>query len=778
MRRLPALIALAVLAGIVPALGSGGALARPVADPDGAIAAAATSLTDGLTWYSLDGHVHTDHSHDAGFFHQQEKKPENHDTFVADQLAEAQRNGETIATLTDHRTYDQAYDPEYRSDTMTLLDGIEWGGPHSTAWGISEMLEVGPDEGTCGVARAAGEVRAMDAIFGVAHPEDGRPSCIDVSTLRNVPIDHLEAFRAPHTAFYERNLAGGNRLVPVTGSDNHFRQLYGSEGGTGISSTFILASSPTQAAIVEAVRAGRVFSTTRTLGPRLTTFLDADMDGTFDALTGGWAASGGGTVRVAFNVTLGTGHWLQVLDAASNIVAQEAITLPDQTFAFDLPGTAGLYRGQLTIEPVERVSGPSYLSYADTLRVLSAPVYLSAPPLVENGTQDAPGGATALGGAPFSGYADVAVSDGVAHAVWQERVGGAYRVMYARSLDGGTTWESPRTLSPFTHAGPRFPSVAADGARVAVVYQATSDGRHDGSIFLWSSDDGGATFTDTALASGARPDVTISGDAILVAWMSQEDGYKIRMSRVVGDDVGAPLLLSSAVARNGGSAHPMSIPPRTLRHIPAAVHPVIVARGSTVAVAWEDNREDPTPLRNGTPDDWGIYGTVSTDGGLTFAPDRRWTPRHDRRAGTPAKPEDMQGNPAKHPDLLLTAGGALVLAYDDPFPSDGANVYVRRSEDLGASWSGPATVSGPSAELETRPRLREVGGAIEVIFQASFGRAWSLRRAVSADGGLTFAGHTAFTTGTGFAGFPAVAGDVVVWTGEQAGPYRVFVARG
>lgn len=729
------------------------------------------ALTEGLQWYGLDGHLHTDHSHDAGFFHQQEKKPENHDTFVADQLGAAELAGEKVATLTDHRTYDQAYDPDYRSETMTLLDGEEWGSyPHATAWAITEVLEQGPDEGVCGVARAAPEVRAQDAIFGIAHPEDGRRPCIDLPTLKNTPIDHLEAFRGPNTSFWAANAGGGRRLAPVTGSDNHFRQLYGTEGGPGGNTTFILAASAKQASLVQAIRDGRVVSTTRTMQPRMTTSLDADLDDVFDAFTGGWAVPTGGTVRVAFRIEGGSGHWLQVLDESSNIVSQEPVTTTDQTFIYDVPASSSLYRGQLAIEPAERVTAPSYLEYFDSLRVLSAPVYLSAPEPVEDGDQ---GAATELGGAPFSGFADLAASEGTTHAVWQERRGDIYSILHSTSVDDGQTWSAPEVRSGAMDA--RMPTVAVDGQTVAISWEDDIAGAHGGRVVLSVSQDGGDTFATSTVANGARPDLAVSGSRVHLVWMSQEDGYKIRYLSYGGGSPVDQALLSSAVSREAGLAHPMSIPPRVLKHVPAAVHPAIVADGASVVVAWEDNREDPTPLRNGTPDDWGIYGAVSTDGGATFSPDARWTPRHDRKAATPTSVESLEGNPARHPDLMLSEDGSLVLAYDDPFGSGGANIYVRRSTDLAATWSTPFAVTS-SPELETRPRLRRTGGTIEVLFQGSTGRDWTLRSALSTDGGLSFGAPTTFSTGSGYAGFPAVAGNVAAWTGESDGIYRVFTA--
>lgn len=755
----------------------------PLADPNGNIVRAVRAAVQGMDWYALDGHVHTDHSHDAGFFHQQEKRPEEHDTFVADQLAEAARTGEDIAVLTDHRSYDQAYDPDYRSESLTLMDGEEWGGyPHATAWGISEVLEQGTDDGTCGVARATSEVHAQDGIFGIAHPEDGRRTCISVESLADVPIDHLESFRAPHTTFWENNIVAGRRFIPATGSDNHFKQLYGTEGGVGGNSTFVMATAPTHAAIVAGVRAGRAFASTRALGPTVTTLLDADGAPGFEALTGGWSEPVGANVRVAFEVNAGVGFWLQVVNDRSEIVAQEPILSTPATIAYDLPATAKFYRAQIVAEPLQRVTGAvvhDYLSYADTLRILSAPVYLTEP-AAGAGTQATDTGTiqALTPGAPFAGFADVASSGSNVVAVWQQRNGSTYEVALSRSADAGASWSEPVVISGTYDA--RMPSVAIDGAHVVVAFEAHLRTAHGGTIFALRSTDGGQTFELTAGVSaaplGTRPSVAVSGAREHVAWMSMEDGYKIRYATRSGDEFSTPMLLSSAVARDGGMLS-WVVPPKPIRHIPAAVHPTIAVDGDSVAVAWEDDREDPTPLRRGTPDDWGIYATFSTDGGQTWSSDTRVTPRHDHKPADPADPEALEGNPQRHAGLLFD-GGALYLAYQDQNDSGGTVARVRRSDDFGQSWSAPAAASGSSSEFAYKPKLAPAAGGVRVVWQQSAGRAWSLRGATSSDGGASFGVDAAITTGSGYAGYPSVAGDVIVYTGQRGGLYGVFAHHG
>ncbi|HVL32719.1 MAG TPA: hypothetical protein VM600_03960, partial [Actinomycetota bacterium] len=636
-------------------------------------------------------------------------------------------------------------------------------------------------EGVCGVARAAREVRAQDGIFGVAHPEDERRACISTDSLTGVPIDHLEAFRAPHTSFWESNLRAGRRFVPVTGSDNHFKQLYGTDGGTGANTTFVLSPERTTASLIESIRAGRVFSTTRAVGPKLTTGLDANRDGSVDVVTGGWSqpAPAATLVRVHFTVSLGTGHWLQVMDDTGSMVAQQPVVAHEQTLSFDLPATSSYYRGQLAIQPLDRISGPDYLSYEDTLRVLSAPVYLTPPSLVEDGAQATATGASRLSGdVPYAGFADVASDGARTHAVWVERRAPRYVVMHRSTSDDGTTWSDPVPVSTEKEDA-RMPSVSVQGDRVTVAYENKNPGAHGGQIVVATSFDGGATFGHRDVlhhSVGARPATASSGGIDHVVFMSMENGYKIRYARRSGTTWTPSVKLSSATARPGGMTQ-RSIPPRVLVHVPAALHPAIAVDGDRVAVAWEDNREDPNPLRNGTPDDWGIYGTASNDAGLSWSSDVRLTPRHDRKPVNPAKPEEMEGNPARHPDLVFAPGGSLFLAYHDRYPSGGATPFVSRSDDGGATWTEPVAAAEPSAEFSYKPKLALDASSVRVVWQSSSAARWSLRTAVSNDAGATFGPGAPFTTGTGYAGYPETAGRLVVWTGESADVYGVYASR-
>jgi hypothetical protein len=790
------LVVAATAAAALPVAPDAKGPARPLPDPGGRIAAAVTDAADGLEWLAFDAHLHTDYSADAGLPHQQEKAPENHDTFLDEQRDQAIRLGMDAVAFTDHRTFDQHYSPDYATDDAILLTGEEWGGGrHGTAFGIVEVLEHGPTTRTgCGVAEMTLEAAAQDALFGIAHPKDNMVPCVDLPSFVRYPMSHIEALRggdgALQTAgfpsngsnveYYVRLLQAGGRVAAVNGSDNHFKQLWATPAGPGLATTYALVRDRTEAGLREALHARRTIAGLDVTKPRVLTLLDADRDGTFDAVTGGWAEPTGETVTVAVRVEQGTGHHVQLFDDADALVAEELVGLPDQTFAFQLPAASAYYRAAVVSVPQVRVGLPDPLDYADTLVVVSTPVWTTAPENHAEAVRLGDAAVTALApGADWSGFPAVARSGATIHAVWQERHGTVYGIGYARSADGGATWTPARTIAGGGNA--RHPAVAVDGDRVVVAWEEHDDGRLGGDVLVTVSGDGGATFGAAAPAGspgshGTRPVVVASAGVDHLAWTGQdaEGTWAVWYRRLQGGAMAGPPVRVSTAAPWACCTTSVATPPRTIMHVPASVNPALAVRGDTVVLAWEDNRDDPTPLRNGTPDDWGIWTATSADGGLTWSQDVRATPRRLRRDDP--TPEGVEGNPARQAAVAITDDGTVLLAYSDPFGSGAANVWVQRRE-AGGDWADPVPVAPPSAEWAYRPRLVVGDGAVQVVWQASDDPHWHLASARSTDGGRTFTPAELLTSGR-YAGWPAPAGDVVVFTAESPAGFGVHASSG
>jgi len=96
------------------------------------------------TWIAGDLHVHDDHSADGSAPRQRNKDKAKGNVSIADQIGEATRNGLKFLPLTDHRTYDQHYDPLWESSSLLLIPGEEANiKPHSVVLGAADAIVQG-----------------------------------------------------------------------------------------------------------------------------------------------------------------------------------------------------------------------------------------------------------------------------------------------------------------------------------------------------------------------------------------------------------------------------------------------------------------------------------------------------------------------------------------------------------------------------------------------------------------------------------------------------------
>jgi hypothetical protein len=97
-------------------------------------------------------------------------------------------------------------------------------------------------------------------------------------------------------------------------------------------------------------------------------------------------------------------------------------------------------------------------------------------------------------------------------------------ILYRRSVNHGTTYEPTTVLSTITPAGYNWPTIAATGSNVYVVWDAGRD------IYLRRSTDGGRTFGATNLVhigAGLRsgPKVAALGNTVYLAWFNFNQIY-------------------------------------------------------------------------------------------------------------------------------------------------------------------------------------------------------------------------------------------------------------
>lgn len=150
-----------------------------------------------------------------------------------------------------------------------------------------------------------------------------------------------------------------------------------------------------------------------------------------------------------------------------------------------------------------------------------------------------------------SGAPQMAVSGGSIYVVWMDDSLGHYDILFSRSSDGGRTFASPVNVSR-ANQDSGYPQIAASGQEVYVVWTGTiTDKNYD--IYFARSADGGQTFEsplDLSNDPGASgwPQVAYEGN-VYVSWVDNTTGsYDIYITKSTdgGSTFGSPVNISNS----------------------------------------------------------------------------------------------------------------------------------------------------------------------------------------------------------------------------------------
>lgn len=714
-------------------------------------------------WLKGDLHVHTDHSSDGSGPRQglDQRGPGN--VSVADQIGQGVLAGLDWMPLTDHRTFDQHYDPLWESADLLLLTGEEANGsPHANPIGAVDMIVQGGDTpgrpGWAKLQTSIWDAHSQGAVWSHNHPDDGHLNEDDTPNERANALgyDTMEAWNKASNivrelAYAENRWNAGYRFGIVGACDDHFRELW-AVAGPGTPTTHAFSSELNERAVLQGLMAGRTIINARaTTAPLVTLEADLQRDGIFEALAGDEVVAPAGTLgRLRLRVQQGAGTTISLYkNPGKSAGALETFmpVMPDETFTVDITAddTARWYyaeaRGPGEVDAVDTatIDQPTETaqpdSGSDERRAITSPIFIG-PVLVTPqpemalpsaiGVDD--GAQRVLGDVQqFSGFPDVAVSDGIAHVVAEQHSAGRTAVMYRRA-DAGTAID----LAPLSKAA-RFPKIVARGNLVWAAWQdeRSSQVPHRGAILLRQSLDGGSTWlpevTLRSIAGRAeKPDLALMPDGKpVVVWqeISAANPFDV-MAQIVGSDV-APVNISRAgktiMAANASDT-------RSSRY-PASVWPsVAVHEDGRIAVAFQDNRTDPDALWTGSVitgednatevDNWQIMVSTRPVTGAFSAPVGFG---NDQRAD-------------RHPAVGFTTTGALLAVWDSKtLNASGANLSVRSalSADNGITWSAasdPAPFAHDAGAMSQYPKLgTNPDGTLRAVWYDSRAADWRWR---------------------------------------------------
>lgn len=283
--------------------------------PAQAAAGAGRGASD-LLWLRGDLQSHTEHSDARGT--------------LAQLVARARALGLDFLAITDHNTISHhAHLPALAGDDLLLIAGQEcttyYG--HMNIWGTRRWCDFRCRTDT-ELAAVIDLAHASGGLCSINHPKAFGPPWEHSTAL---PVDAIEVWQGPwpwrnteSLALWERLLLDGRRLPSVGGSDYHCPA--GEETGflrLGQPTTWVKARERSVAAVLEAIRAGRVSISASPEGPRL------DLRATAGAASADMgeelALAPGATAEVEVEVVRGAG-WTLRLIADGAIVHETPIT--------------------------------------------------------------------------------------------------------------------------------------------------------------------------------------------------------------------------------------------------------------------------------------------------------------------------------------------------------------------------------------------------------------------------------------------------------------------
>lgn len=751
------------VAAVLPGSRASATVATAPTDVTGT-AAAATRAGDaafGLTWLPGDTHVHDDHSSDGSDLRQTAGQNSRGLLSVGNQIQYAEIVGLAWLPLTDHRTYDQHWDPQWTSASLLLVPGEEANGsPHAIVLGALDEIVDGanpPGPSYRHVQQSVWDAHSQGAVWGTAHPTyNGQPASANRDV---VGINWIEVFNRAGNPdgdvdYAEARWNEGFRTGVSGACDCHYKALQ-SSAGPGQPTTWVLATPGSERALLQALYVGRMAVGQSTEVGFATIEADLDGDGRYEGVNGDElhaAAGTPGTLRVRVKALVG-----DVVDVyaapgrSAGPLATMTVTGADQswTHPVTVPSGGGWWRVEVRGPgPMPGLQETNPDPSGNQLRTLSAPVFAttgaatqSAPstplpaPLAPPGADDAT--APVVLGRPgtFTAFPDLAVAGAQTHVVAERHGPGRTTVVYRRLPDGTEV-----VLPPAETGTARLPRVAALGDEVWLVWQEERAGQvpHRPDIFARQSLDGGASWRPevrvTVVAAGVRvghPAVVLpAAGRPVVAW-HENTGQGAFDVRVMQLGVDATPIAVSAPGKTVSAGTPDDT--RSPKY-PASLFPdLAVLPDGGVAVVWHDDRHDPDPLFTGhydpsqlpradldttDPDAWEPMLAVRPPGG-SWGPVLRIAPDTERAQ--------------RHPALVARADGLLACVWEAKSARNAAGEDVRlrwaTSADGGAHWTAPAPLDPPPVGgMGQRPRLGlDPDGTVRVAWYDSRAADWRWR---------------------------------------------------
>lgn len=347
----------------------------------------AAPLASGARWWRGDLHMHTAHS--DGFCTTPRGEQAPCPLYRTAEAAVA--HGLDFIAFSDHNTtsqYDAIRELQPAFDTLLMIPGREvttFQG-HANVFGTTEQIDfrLGTPQ-VPNVNRILEEVQSLHALISINHPTSPTDetcrgcgwSAPDTDYRRVQAVEALNAgelfgalggarLKAPGVSFWRDLLNRGYRITGVGGSDNHDVEL--GKLGVGFPTTVVYAPELSERAILDAIRAGRVFIDVRGTRDRLLEL--TARAGSATAMMGdALAAPAGATVQFSVHVTHAKGGQVMIEQDGAPLTALSDAGLAGEdetkTFQVNSDGRRHWVRVNVVADGLPALIGnPIYLNAA------------------------------------------------------------------------------------------------------------------------------------------------------------------------------------------------------------------------------------------------------------------------------------------------------------------------------------------------------------------------------------------------------------------------------
>jgi hypothetical protein len=292
------------------------------------------------------------------------------------------------------------------------------------------------------------------------------------------------------------------------------------------------------------------------------------------------------------------------------------------------------------------------------------------------------------------------------------------------SEDGGASWQpttlplppgtAPCAASPQQVPCPFAPDIAfgPDGTLYVLYVELQGQGNTPARLWLATSTDGGRSIASPVQVAGEltfQPRVAVDPEGTVhLIWLQAAD---VALNRLVGQAT-VVASRSSDGGRSFSAPLPISDPARL--RVGAATPEI--DRGGDLVVLYEDFKDDRRDFEGleGPPaeDPFALVVTRSDDGGQTFSPGV------ELESGIVATKRFLVFLP-EHPSLAAGPDDVLYAVWNSG-QNDDDDVFLRRSDDGGATWGDAVRVNDNPAGDGTHQYLPRVsvapGGRVDVLF--------------------------------------------------------------